>query len=347
MNFATIVDLEQKSECLDFMRECSIDSIESISVGTNNTNYSLNACNLLDASEYNTLLRLIDESNNHMQTYLYELMKITLTKLEIFKLISENKLDKAFTLVKSLKDFMISMNKDFTEYAAELTRILATPNFYLSESYIESIDSIKQKVKHLICYEDFYLIDLSSIMDFEKQLLINENLTTIKEIEQKEDSYKDDLSIKPEDSLALSTRCSSREIGLKYFKVENLKVIKFSNIKRENIDKRLIKLFYRALCNISNEYKATTDFQIKSRKFIIQGFSYKSCSNKFISHLFSFNEMYELYENLMVPMMESIFSIIKESILLKNRNLDEKLKWYIVNLHKVFRPNYVVDPEDS
>lgn len=224
-------------------------------------------------------------------------------------------------------NFLNENYKNSRHFTAELTRILEIPNYHILDSYKSSISRVIDFLKHLLQHEDLYLVNLDNIKYFEKQLLTDV-------ISDELDLVNTEVENKKNDLLELTSETSKSEKG--YCKLAGLKDIKFNSIKNENIRRLIIRLFLIAIEKNSAYCFITRKLDIKTTSFQIEGITYKSCNNRYLSHLFSLKDVFELYHKIMVTSSAQIFNQLNKSISIKESRDLELLKWYIENLHSLF-----------
>lgn len=299
-----------------------------------NSGFINDACNLLESRNFSEFVDMIKRHRSSFKSNIYEVLMVAAKKLRIFNLISDRNFSTALTEVKILKENLKCIGVDFRHFATELSRILKKSHFYMLDFYQSSISQVIEMLKHILQYEDLYLVNYQSIICFEQWLLIGVYSNELDLAKNQVDSAQNQST----GSLVCTHATSKFEKS--YCKQTGLKNKKFISIKRENVSRSIIRLFLIAIDSNSIYRLTAKKLNIKTASYRIQGITYKSCNNSYLTHLFSFQEVFELYHQIMVLSSEERFNQLKKSICIREGSDQEILKWYIVNLHFLFGSKY-------
>lgn len=274
---------------------------------------------LLSYENYSELLQQIHENQQVIRSSVFEILIVVIRKLYILHLIAESKFSKAFEEVILIKEYYEKAGINFSDYSNALFKILETPNFSRSALYQNLKKEVHDKVKHLILYEDYFIVDIDLIIHFEKASL------------SKEDDFEFSLETSPTES-TIDCSYTSKRCTRKYIKASNLDNVRFSTIRKEIVNKKLAKLLIKAIRRASLDHK----FEMGPSQYKIKGVIYKSCNNDYLSHLFSISDSKILYENKIVLHADSIEKSLIDKLKISNINDIKLLSWYIRNMHKIY-----------
>lgn len=285
-------------------------------LNTQFSSFCQNACLLLNHEKYSEILMLIEENRSVIKSSLFDIIKALVRKLNILLLVSNCMLDQAFLQVTLLKEYYDETKINFTQYYNSLFRLIEIPGFSKSALYQSMIQQVISKLKHLILYEDYFIVDFENIIHFEKEFIKVDEADCCVE-----------LSVTTTDS-----SYTQKKSFKKYRIIKNLKQVNFLTIKREKVNRMLTRL----LVNVIKKNLPDKHHRIGSSQYQLKEKTYKSCSNDYIAELFSLSEAKKLYESKIVQNAEQIQRKLVEYYKLKNSNDINLLSWYIRNMHKIF-----------
>lgn len=332
-------------ELIDF-----VGSSELIKLSTREY-FNQYACILLCQLRFSELILLIDINRVDLEPNIYDVLTVAVRKLFIFFLISSRKFHDSYIEVSKLKNLLEASNSEhFPAFISELERLLQTPDFEKSVEYQQYINQVLIKIKYLILSGGKFAADLNDIIYFEKNIC--DSLLHIKENQSSRPyTSQEKFSISSSSTELLgydsttsfsNTRRSNRNNNgdrQNAVRISNLKGIRFYSIKKQNLHKRLISLLLRKIKQLYPQNQLAKAFVGRSR-FTVEGKDYKSCSNHYLTHLFSFQEVVNLYEKEIAGDADIIAMSFKSSVNNSKRD-DKTIKWYIQNMHKIFNIQYI------
>lgn len=313
--------------------------------------FSKEACSLIDSLCFPEVLSLIEKSKADLDPGLFEFLAVVIRKLYIFCLILNQLFSKAYIEIINLKHLLESSDKyDFTEFIADLEIIIQIPHFEKSSQFKLRLSWAIFSIQHYIQYGDVFFTDITKILYFEKQLKFSLQEGNIQSISGGSNQIEivsfDSEPMQLSSSNLISCNTSSTNTSAschnflykgrlknKYIKLSSMKNVRFCSIKLENINKRIVTILLKQINkNGLNDKIIGSDL---GSILSVQGVSYRSCSNHYLCHLFSFDEIVNLYEKVIVSNSKEIEKSMKKG--LKYSQCDSKtVSWYILNMHKVF-----------